>query len=172
MRGWLAVALISVTACQAPSQPVAQPTPSAVPVGATRVDALNAADAAYRAGDAHTASELYDRVVNTPPGAAEAAGLTNAIDGLARFRAMLALVAIGDEERAKQELVASQEHDANAPLTRLAGQFWDQYGMTAQLRAACTQLRPQVSTADATLATLTAAGVTVQSDTLCSTPGS
>jgi hypothetical protein len=172
------VAFALLLSCQAPSQ-TAPATPnqpatvvaSAPPTGAGRIDLLNAADAAYRSGDARTASELYTRVSNTPPPASETPSLTTAIDELARFRAMLAFVAIGDEAHAKDQLSALQEHDVDAPLTRLAAQFWDQYGMTAQLRAACNQLRPQLSIADATLATLSAAGATLQSQALCTTPG-
>jgi hypothetical protein len=178
---WLAtLLLLGAVACQAPARPAAPPTPSpapaspaaAPPTGTGRVELLNAASGAYRAGDARAAGELYERVLNTPPTAGESAELTRALDDLAHFRAMLALVASGDESGARAHLEALRERDPNAPLARLAAQFWDQYGMTAQLRAACAQLQPQLAQAAPTLATLAAAGVTLQSDALCAAPGS
>lgn len=139
-------------------------------VGAARGDVLNAANAAFQSGNTRAAIELYDRVLNTPP-VGEQPALAGAIDGLARFRAMLALAAAGRDEEARQQLASLREHDPNGPLTSLAAQFWDQYGMTAQAKTACAQLKPQLATAAPVLGTLRAAGVVVESDTLCSVPG-
>src|SRR5437660_176359 len=56
--------------------------PTAVPPAATntRIETLNAADAAFRGGDLKTAAGLYERVVNTPPNQTEAAAATVAIN--------------------------------------------------------------------------------------------
>jgi hypothetical protein len=158
--------------------PAAKPTSGVtatvapLPVGAGRVEVLNAANTAYRAGNVRAASELYERVLNTPPAAGESAQLRAAVDDTARFRAMLALVAAGDEDAAREQLAALQERDPKGPMTRLAAQFWDQYGMTAQLRAACAQLKPQTASAEPVLAPLRTAGAPLQPDALCTAPGS
>jgi hypothetical protein len=132
---------------------------------------LNAATAAFQRGDAATAAELYQRVVNTPPLPSEQAAATAAIDGFARFRAMLALLQTGHEAEAREQLDALQARDTQAVFARLGSQLWDQYGMTGQVRAACAQLRPQVaSQAGAVLATLQNLGVSISPDTLCSVP--
>ncbi len=159
-----------------PPRATAAPTPTAapaapVPVGTSRAEVVNAADRAFQSGNTRAAIELYDRALNTPPAQGEAPSLTTAIDTYARFRAMLALVASGRDDEARQQLAALRAHDANGPLTRLAGQFWDQYGMTAQAKASCAQLRPQLATAAPALATLRGAGVTVDPDRLCTVPG-
>jgi hypothetical protein len=190
-----AAVLSVVVACQAPpsapptsapaapptSAPVPKPTsapaapasPTAVPPAttATRVEALNAANVAYSAGDVQNAAALYERVLNTPPSTAEAATGTAAINDFADFRAMLALLAIGREDDAKAHLTTLQQRDASAPLARLGSQVWDQYGMTGQVRAACAQAQPQVASQGAqVLATLQGIGVTVDAATLCSVP--
>ncbi len=185
-------ALLIVAACQAPAPPtptaaptaVAKPTappptpaaaakPTAVPPAAssTRVETLNAANVAFRTGDLKTAAGLYDRVTNTPPNQGEAAAATSAIDDYARFRGMLTLLADGREDEARIDLQELQKRDPNSPLARLGSQLYDQYGMTGQLRGACAQLQPQVTTqAGPTLATLQGLGVAVDAPTLCSVP--
>ncbi len=157
-RATLAVAL--ATAIVAP-----------VPVGASRVEILNVAEAAYLGGDPTSAADLYDRVLNTPPGSDETPAVSTAIDALAHFRAMLAILATGDENGAHDQLQALQSDDPSAPLTRLASQFWDQYGMTGELRSACAQLQPQLGVADPTFVTLSGVGVTTRAATLCVPPG-
>ncbi len=83
LRCLLASALLLILAgCQAPA-PVAPtalpsvtsvaPSPTAPPVGTSRVDTLNAANAAFARGDAANASGLYERVLNTPPTGEQAA---------------------------------------------------------------------------------------------------
>jgi tetratricopeptide (TPR) repeat protein len=144
------------------------PTPTTPSVTNSRVETLNAANAAFRSGDLKTAAGLYDRVINTPP-SGEAAALTQAINDFARFRAMVTLLADGREDEAHTHLDALQARDANAPFARLGNQLWDQYGMTGQLRGACAQLQPQIaSQAGPVLTTLQASGVTVDAQTLCS----
>ena len=191
-------ALVIVAACQAPAPltptaaprtaPTAAPTaaakptsrpptpaakPTSVPPAAsnTRVETLNAANAAFRSGDLKTAAGLYDRVVNTPPNPAEAAAASAAIDDFARFRGIVTLLADGREDEARTNLQELQKRDPSSPLARLGSQLYDQYGMTGQLRGACAQLQPQVtSQAGPTLATLQGLGVAVDAATLCSVP--
>jgi hypothetical protein len=167
-----------IGACQAPAAtPTASPpTPAAAaappPTTSSRIETLNAATAAYAAGDTATAGGLYDRVLNTPPSSGETAEATSAINGFASFRALVALLANGEDERARTYLDALQQKDPSAPFTRLASQLWDQYGMVGGLRGACAQLQPQIaSQAGPSLAALGALGVTADAATLCSPPG-
>jgi hypothetical protein len=162
---------------QATATLAAQATPTsssavtAPPTTATRVDSLNAANAAFRSGDLKTAAGLYERVVNTPPASSETPAASAAIVDFAHFRGMVTLLADGQEEEARAELEALKQRDANAPLSRLGDQLWDQYGMTGQLRGACAQLQPQVaSQASGVLSTLQGLGVAVDGPTLCSVP--
>jgi hypothetical protein len=156
----------------APVVPTPSPLPTAPAVTATRVDALNAANAAFKGGDVKTAAGLYDRVVNTPPVSGEAAAATSAINDFSWFRGMVALLADGREDEAKADLDALMQHDPTAPLARLGDQLYNQYGMVGQLRGACAQLQPQVaSQAGPTLATLQSLGVKdVDAATLCTVP--
>jgi hypothetical protein len=151
--------------------PAAGPTAVPPPASASRIDALNAANAAFRSGDLKTAAGLYDRVVNTPPAPAETTSASAAINDFARFRGMVTLLADGREDEARTDLDELQKRDPSAPLARLGTQLYDQYGMTGQLRGACAQLQPQVtSQAGPTLATLQGLGVSVDAPTLCSVP--
>ena len=155
-----------------PAAVVASPSPAAAPppAGSSRVDVLNAANAAFARGDLTNASGLYERVLNTPP-AGEPPDQTSAVNSFARFRAMVTLLADGREDDAKAQLDAQQKADANAPMTRLAAQIWEQYSMVGSLRGACAQAQPQVaSQAGPTLAALQALGVSVDPQTLCSPP--
>lgn len=170
--------LAFTAACQAPAPatptpastaaPTAQPTAAPPPaVTSTRIETLNAANTAFSSGDVSTATGLYERVINTPP-TGEQPELANAITQFAYFRAMVSLLANGQEDQAKTHLDALQKADPNAPLARLGGQLWDQYGMVGALRGACAQIQPQVaSQAGPTLVALQAAGVSVDPATLC-----
>jgi hypothetical protein len=143
---------------------------SAPATGTSRVEVLNAANAAFTRGDLTNASGLYTRVLNTPP-SGEAPEQTSAINSFAHFRAMVALLGDGSEDDAKAQLDAMQQADANAPMTQLAAQVWDQYSMVGSVRGACTQAQPQIaSQAGPTLATLQALGVSVDPQTLCAPP--
>jgi hypothetical protein len=136
------------------------------------VEVLNAADAAFTGGDLATSSGLYERVLDTPP-TGESADATAAINQLASFRAMVALLATGREDDARTQLNALQKADASAPMARLATQLWDQYSMVGGVRGACTQVQPQIATqAGPTLQTLQAMGVSVDAQTLCKLPNS
>jgi hypothetical protein len=194
LRGlWLApVALIVLSACQsaspvpvATSAPTAAPTavpkptaapaapttaPSAPPAtGATRGDLLNAADAAYASGKSEDAAGLYERVINTPPAADEPPPARVAITDYAHFRAMVALLTAGREDDARAHLEALRSREASAPLPRLADQFWNQYSMTASVKAACAQLQPEIATqAGPVLSTLQSLGVGADPAKLCS----
>ncbi|HYW87366.1 MAG TPA: hypothetical protein VFB50_06340 [Chloroflexota bacterium] len=161
----------------APS-PLAKPSASASPsplsagtpppAGARRVEVLSAANAALARGNAPEAAGLYERVVNTPPAPDEVAAASTVVTDFAHFRAMVSLLAAGDEEQAREHLNALRDGDANAPLTRLAAQVWDQYGMTASIRAACAQATPQVaSQAGPVLTALQGQGVNVDPNNFC-----
>jgi tetratricopeptide (TPR) repeat protein len=161
----------------APAVPTAAPptsAPTAAPLATTvtRVEALNAANLAYSGGDLQTAAALYQRVLNTPPSPTEAATATAAINDLADFRSLLALLSVGREDEARTHVDALQKRDPNAPLARLANQVWDQYGMTGEVRAACAQAQPQVATQGAqVLAALQGLGVVnIDATSLCSVP--
>jgi hypothetical protein len=140
-------------------------------VGASRVDVLNAADAAFARGDMAGARGLYERVLNTPP-TGETQAQTAAVNDFAHFRGMVAALADGREDQAKAQLTTLQQADANAPLARLAAQVWDQYGMVGSLRGACAQVQPQIAAqAGPTLQALQGIGVNVDAQSLCSVPG-
>jgi tetratricopeptide (TPR) repeat protein len=149
---------------------VAAATPPAA--SASRVEALNAANAAFKSGNLKEAAGLYDRVANTPPGSAEDAATASAINDFAWFRGLVTLLADGREDEARANLDSLKQRNPNAPLARLADQLYNQYGMVGQLRGACAQLQPQVATqAGPALTTLQALGVTnVDAATLCSVP--
>jgi hypothetical protein len=133
---------------------------------------LNAANAAFQRGNMTDAAQLYERVVNTPAAPSEPAATQTAVTDFAHFRAMIALLADGEEDQAKEHLEALQSRDQQAPLTRLASQVWDQYGMTAQIKSACAQAQAQAPQAAPVLTALQAAGVSVEPTTLCTVPGS
>ncbi|MDQ3810416.1 MAG: hypothetical protein M3336_09010, partial [Chloroflexota bacterium] len=79
------------------------------------------------------------------------------------------LLAVGNEVDARDHLEALVSRDATAPFARLARQLWDQYSMTAQLRAACAQVQPDITAqAGPVLQTLRAAGASVDPATVCS----
>ncbi len=184
---WLLL-LLGTVACQAqpapatpPATPVApatvaptaapSPTSVALPTGSSRVQVLVAGNDAFQRGDLKTSTDFYQRALNTPPTAGEAPALTDAIDGFARFRSIVALAARGEEDAARQQLQALQSANPNGAFTRLANQFWDQYGMTGSASAACNALRAQVvSQAGGALTALGEAGVSVQPEALCSVP--
>ena len=144
---------------------------AAPPTGSSRVDVLNAANAAFTRGDLTNADGLYERVLNTPT-TGETSDQTTTINSFARFRGMVSLLGDGREQDAKAQVDALQQADASGSMTRLAAQLWDQYSMVGSLRGACAQLQPQIATqAGPTLAALQALGVSVDPQTLCS-PGS
>jgi hypothetical protein len=152
--------------------PSPAPSSAAVPVTASRVDTLTAANAAFARGDTTAAADLYQRVVTTPPSSGEAAQASATINDFAQFRALVSLLAARRETDARAQLDQLQQRDPNSAFARLAAQLWDQYSMTGQLRAACAQVQPQVAgQAGAALAALQAAGVTgVDPTSLCTPP--
>lgn len=149
------------------ASPSTAPTSAPLAVTSSRVDTTKAAGAAFTSGDVKQAAALYERVVNTPP----APGDDPVITDFADFRGMVALLAEGEDERARTHLEALTARDANGAFARLAKQLWDQYGMVGQLRGACNQLQPQIaSQASAAVNTLQGLGVSVDAATLCSAP--
>ena len=140
-------------------------------VAVPRVQLLIDANRAYAQQNVEAAIDLYERVINTPASENESPMTSSAIDGLARFRQLVSLAAAGREEEARWRLMPLVDRDPDAPLARLAAQFWDQYGVTASARAACAQLAPQVETqAGLVLRTLSALGVEILHDELCVVP--
>src|SRR5438552_10836076 len=126
------LALVALAGCQAPAPPTPTPTsasavapaspatlaPTSAPtlaptsppaVTATRVETLNSAGAAFASGDLKTAAALYERVVNTPPDSGDSPLLTDFAD----FRALVALLANGDEDQARTHVDALQQRSAN-----------------------------------------------------------
>lgn len=149
----------------APAQPTVGPTAAPPPTGSTRVELLNAANAASKPEDA---AVLYERVLNTPPPAGEPKAASDAINDYADFRAMVSLVSAGNEDDARAHVEALRARGASAPLGRLADQFWNQYSMTASARAACAQLQPEIaSQAAPVLSTLQGLGVRADAASLC-----
>jgi hypothetical protein len=152
-------------------RPTTPPSPVAgtpIPVTATRLDLLNTANESFASGDATAAAQLYERVLNTPPPPGEPAATTAAINDFAHFRAIVAWLSAGQDEDALDHLDALLARDANAPLGRLAQQLWDQFSMTADVRAACAQLQPEVvSQAGSVIRTLQGLGVSVETATFC-----
>jgi hypothetical protein len=135
------------------------------------MDVLAAAEAATRRGELAAAAELYERVVDTPPASGEPAAVASAVNGVAHFQAMVALLGSGEESGAREHLDALQERDPDAPFARLATQVWDQYGMTGDVRSACASARQQLaSQAAPVIATLRSAGATLDADVLCRLP--
>jgi tetratricopeptide (TPR) repeat protein len=131
------------------------------------VDVLNQANAAFAQEDFAQASGLYERAINTPPNG-ETRETTLTIDDFARFRDAVSLLALGNEDQAKAQIDALQQADADAPLSRVAAQLWDQYGMTGSLRAACAQTQPAAATQlSATMSALNSLGVSVSAQNLC-----
>jgi hypothetical protein len=148
---------IATSVPQAQGKPIASPPPA---VGSSRVEVLNSANAASGRASWSEAAALYERVLNTPPTADEAAAAATAINDFAHFRAMVALLNDGREDEARAHVEALQARQPSAPLPRLADQFWNQYSMTASVKAACAQLQPQiVSQVEPVLSTLQSVGV-------------
>jgi len=152
----------------APPSPAAAGTTAPPAVGSGRVEILNAAEAAYASGNSEAAAGLFERAANTPPNANEAAAASIAITDYAHFRAMVALLAAGREDEARAHMEALRSREPSAPLPRLADQFWNQYSMTASVKAACAQLQPQVaSQGTPVLSTLQSIGVNADPTRLC-----
>src|SRR5438477_8118779 len=117
MRVLIACAVLLIVACQAPAPPTPTPTnavptvaPTPIPpaASASRVDALNAANAAFARGDLTTASALFDRVVNTPQ-TGEPPATAPVLTSYAHFRAMVALLAAGRDDDARGHPEALQQ---------------------------------------------------------------
>jgi hypothetical protein len=62
----------------------------------------------------------------------------------ARFRIILTDVIVGQEGDAVTILDEMRQKDADNPYLPLALLFWDTYGMTADLQAACTRVTRSV----------------------------
>ena len=176
-----AVALLGATfwvfvgGCQpitAPATPTATlaPTPTvagAVPVDVPRTQVLVAADDAFQRGAPAAADELYRRVLGTPPRPGETRATQDAVEQYARYREVLSQLLLGREDQARSQLRQLEERLPDAPFTRLAAQLWEQYGMTADVRAACASVQAQVEQVRPVLEVLGQAGVVVDAATVC-----
>jgi hypothetical protein len=142
-----------------------------VQVTVPRAQLLIDANRVYAHKNVEAAIDLYEQAINTPASEEESASISAAIDGLAGFREIVGLTVAGREDEARGRLAFLAQRDPEAPLARLAAQFWDQYSMTASARAACAELAPQVDTqAGVVLKTLESLGVRIQHDELCVLP--
>ena len=136
-----------------------------------RLKPLVDANKAFARADLPTAIDLYEQVATTAPSDQESQTVSVAISGLARFRALVALTSLGNDDEAHEDLLALLASDAGTPLARLAAQFWDQYSMTGSARVACAQLSAAVdSQARSVLDTLASVGIRLQHDELCFVP--
>lgn len=113
--------------------PSPSPSPQARAVGPLRL--ILDANAAFAAGDYTSALRLYRRAAedDTPLEAEPPRAF-------ARFRIVVADAVVGQEDDARATLEAMGQQDAARPFRRLALTFWDTYGMTADVRAACGQV--------------------------------
>jgi hypothetical protein len=136
-----------------------------------RLQPLVNADASYARDDLPTAINLYEEVADAAPSGQESPDVAGAITGVARFRALVALTSLGDDKDAHDVLQALVDSDSDAPLARLASQFWDQYGMTGSARAACAQMTGAIdSVGHSVLDTLSSLGIKIGHDELCFVP--
>jgi len=147
-------------------------TPTGAAVSASRTTLLKTANTAYAGKALSQAETLYGRVINAPPGAAESPSQTRALTDFAEFRLLLTLVSMGSDARGQQLVQRLRSTNADSPFTRLASDFWDQYGMTASLPAACASITPEVSSqATAALGELQRLGVASSARDVCTAPG-
>ncbi|HET6318781.1 MAG TPA: hypothetical protein VFG86_20190 [Chloroflexota bacterium] len=107
-------------------------------------------------------------MANTPAAPNETAAAATVVSEFAHFRAMISLLEAGREDDAREQLDILRDRDADAPLTRLAAQLWDQYGMTGSVRAACAQARPQFASEGGPVVTaLRGLGLDLDAASLC-----
>jgi hypothetical protein len=133
---------------------------------------LKTANTAYAGNDLARAQSLYGRAISSLPDASESAAQTRALTDFAEFRLLLTLVALGSEDRAQQLLERLQSRNADSPFTRLATDFWGQYGMTASIPAACRSISAEVpGQAGPAIAELQALGIPTSPRELCVAPG-
>jgi hypothetical protein len=133
---------------------------------------VKTANTAYAAKNLARAQSLYGRVISSSPDASESAAQTRALTDFAEFRLLLTLVAMGSEERAQRLVQRLGSRNADSPFTRLASDFWDQYGMTASLPAACSSISAEVpGQVGSAIAELQTIGIATSPRELCVAPG-
>ena len=138
----------------------------------SRVELLKMADTAYASRDPARAQALYGRVISSSADPSESIAQTRALTGFAEFRLLLTVLSVGNEDTARQLLERLRSGTAESPFTRLANDFWDQYGMTASVQGACSAIARQVGEqADESLAVLRAMSVSIGTRQLCVAPG-
>jgi hypothetical protein len=137
-----------------------------------RTELLKRANAASAGKDLSRAQTLYGRVINASPSASESAAQTRALTGFAEFRLLLTLIGRGSEQDAQQLVQRLRSANADSPFTGLATDFWDQYGMTASIAAACASITSEVARqATSPIAELQRLGVAASPRELCIAPG-
>lgn len=156
--------------------PAVAPAPSAsaaVQTGANDVATLRSADAAYARGDAGAAADLYAQAANAGDSPAESPSLAAAVSGYARFRAILALIASGEEQGAAGAVQQVRADDPTDPFTPLVSELWEQYSTTADLAGACAAIAPTIpSQVGPALGELQNTDAAIGTASLCTLPGS
>jgi hypothetical protein len=79
---------------------------------------------------------------------------------------------MGSEQRAHQLVDRLRSANQDGPFTRLASDFWDQYGMMASISAACASIKGELPTqAGAAVGELHGLGVVSTAQEICTAPG-
>jgi hypothetical protein len=147
-------------------------TPTSASAVEPRTELLKRANAAYAGKDLSRAQTLYGRVITASPSPSESAVQTHALTGFAEFRLLLTLIGRGSEQDAQQLVQRLRSANADSPFTRLASDFWDQYGMTASVAAACAAISSEVAgQASSAMAELQRLGAGTSPRELCVAPG-
>lgn len=136
-------------------------------MGESRASILASANQTLGAGNLAAAASLYERALNTPPTAAETAVVTSTLDDFARFRLLVIAAANGEDEKARAQLSALTRRQPPTPFATVADELWHEFGMTSDIRAACTRVAPQLAPM---APLLREAGVTISGDMVCGAP--
>jgi hypothetical protein len=131
--------------------PQTAPTPTGSPAAAPPLYLrVNEANAAVGRSDFSTALRLYrqaaadDSQIEARPPRQVAPGPE--LRAFARFRIVVVDAQVGQEDDARATLDQMRRLDAGTPFLRLALAFWDRYGMTADVKAACGHVASLVKT--------------------------
>lgn len=146
--------------------PAASPSPGP-PAAQGRAGQVAAANAAFAAGQPQQARTLYERALTTPPTAGETAAAATTLEDFSRLRLLVLAASNGDDSGGRAQLEALQARQPASPFAPIATELWHEYGMTGDIRAACTRVAPAL----APLASvLRQAGVAVAADSVCGAP--
>lgn len=154
------------TSVAAPSPPAASPG-SAPPSLQGRAGQVAAANAALAAGQSQQARTLYEAALTAPPSQGESAAAGAVLEDFSRIRLLVLAASNGDDSAGRAQLEALQGRQPASPFAPIATELWHEYGMTGDIRAACTRVAPAL----APLASLVRqAGVDVAADSMCGAP--